>query len=242
MPKVSQRPRQGMPPPRPPAERAQDIDWSNEDERAKSFEGRQQPGVFSPAQFASAGFYLPQQESRDDALQVFVRCWYCGVHVDEWKDGDSLLGEHIRHSRATERVSDASCAYAQFRKQELQWEDGKRVCPRRESSRREKTSNFSNKPSRRRAEHPGSDDEGGEAPSSSSGTVAAPGRSKRTKAPPPPPPPPKPKPKGRAACPRAAKPPPPPPKPAAVLAPPSTPPLSSYAVSLGVVNVIVDLE
>ena len=237
MTKVSQRPLLGNPPPRPLASKAQDIDWVNEEERAKSFEGRQQPGVFSPAQFASAGFYLPEQEARDDVLQVYVRCWYCGVHVDEWRDGDSLLDEHIRHSRKTERVSDASCAYAQFRKQELRWENGQRVCPRRESSRKEITHDFSDKPSRHRA-----DDEGGEAPSSSSGAGAAPRRSKRAKAPPPPPPPPKPRPKGRAACPRAAKPPPPPPKPAAVLAPLSTPPLSAYAVSLGIVNVVVNLE
>ena len=172
MTKVSQRPRLGNPPPRPPADKAQDIDWVNEGKRAESFEGRQRPGVFSPAQFASAGFYLPQQELRDDVLQVYVRCWYCGVHVDEWRDGDSLLGEHIRHSRKTERVSDASCAYAQFRKKELQWEDGTRVCPRRESSRKEKTSDFSDKPTRRRT-----DDEV-ETPSSSSGSGTAPRRSR----------------------------------------------------------------
>ena len=126
MPKVARPPLRGMPPLRPPADRAQDIDWINEGTRAKSFEGEQQPGVFSPEEFASAGFYLPKQESRDNVLQVYVRCWYCGVHVDEWEDGDSLLEEHIRHSRKTERVSDASCAYAQFRKQELRWKSGQR--------------------------------------------------------------------------------------------------------------------
>ena len=168
MPRKAQGARLGLPPLRPPASKAHDIDWICEDRRAKSFDGRQQPGVFSPAEFASAGFYLPQQEIQQDPLQVVVRCWYCGVHVDEWKDGDSVLGEHIRHSRATERVSDASCAYAQFRKQQLKWEAGERVRPLRGSSRKEKSSNFSYSPSRRRSEHPGSDNEGGETPSSSS--------------------------------------------------------------------------
>ena len=239
MPKVARPPLRGMPPLRPPADRAQDRDWANEEKRAKSFEGEQQPGVFSAEEFASAGFYLPKQEARDNVLQVYVRCWYCGVHVDEWKDGDSLLEEHIRHSRKTERVSDASCAYAQFRKQELRWKSGQLVRPRRESSRKEITRDFSNKPSPQHAE-----DEGGEAPSSSSGAGSAPRRSKRPKPPPPPPPPPKPRPKGQAACPRAAraaKPPPPPPKPPAVPAPPSTPPLSSFAVTMGVVDVVVQL-
>ena len=194
-------------------------------------------GVFSAEEFASAGFYLPKQEARDNVLQVYVRCWYCGVHVDEWRDGDSLVEEHIRHSRKTERVSDASCEYAQFRKQELRWKSGHLVRPRRESSRKEITRDFSSKPSPRHAEN-----EGGEATSSSSGAGSTPRRSKRPKPPPPPPPPPKPKPKGQRACPRAAKPPPPPPKPAAVLAPPSTPPLSAYAVTMGIVDVVVNLE
>ena len=229
MPQVAQPPLRGMPPLRPPASKAQDRDWANEEKRAKSFEGEQQPGVFSPEEFASAGFYLPKQESRDNVLQVYVRCWYCGVHVDEWKDEDSLLEEHIRHSRKTERASDASCAYAQFRKQELRWKSGQLVRPRRESSRKEITRNFSDKPPPQHAEDAeDAEGEGGEAPSSSSGAGSAPRRSKR----------PKPRPKGQAACPGAAKPPPPPPKPPAV-APPA--PLSSFAVTMGVVDVVVQL-
>jgi Inhibitor of Apoptosis domain. len=225
MPQVAQPPLRGNPPLRPPADKAQDIDWANEEKRAKSFEGEQQPGVFSAEEFASAGFYLPKQEARENVLQVYVRCWYCGVHVDEWTDGDSLLEEHIRHSRKTERVSDASCAYAQFRKQELRWKSGQRVCPRRESSRKEITRDFSTSrppstPRRGRGSAELVVRSRFRAPAQQAAqgpTTAAPAAEAETQ--------------GTAACPRAAKPPPPPPKPPAVLAPPSTPPLSAYAVT-----------
>ena len=232
----------GLPPFCPPASGAQDIDFAREETRVKSFEGKQPPGVFTPAEFAEAGFYLPDQQAQPDQLQVVVRCWYCGVQLDEWKVGDAILEEHLRHSRATERVSDASCVYAQYMKQLRKWEGGGRVHPLCGSSRKEIFENFSSPPSRRFAERSGSDSEGGETPSSSSGAFHLPRRSKRAKVTPPPPPPPKPKPKGQAACLRG-KPPPPPPKPAAVPAPPPkppAPPLSSFAVSSMVVSVEVD--
>ena len=102
----------GLPPLCPSASGAQHIGFATEPARAKSFEGKQSPGVFTLAEFAGAGFYLPDQPNHPDQKQVVVGCWYCGVQVDEWKVGDAILEEHLRHSRATERVSDVSCVYA----------------------------------------------------------------------------------------------------------------------------------
>ena len=53
----------GLPPFCPPASGAQDIDFAREEMRVKSFEGKQPPGVFTPAVFAEAGFYLPDQQA-----------------------------------------------------------------------------------------------------------------------------------------------------------------------------------
>ena len=80
----------GLPPFCPPASGAQDIDFAREETRVKSFEGKQPPGVFTPAEFAEAGFYLPDQQAQPDQKQVVVGCWYCGVLVDEWKGATSF--------------------------------------------------------------------------------------------------------------------------------------------------------
>ena len=247
MPQVAQGPRVGLglPPLCPPASGAQHIDFATEAARAKSFEGKQSPGVFTPAEFAGAGFYLPDQPDQPDQKQVVVGCWYCGVLVDEWKDGDDVLAEHLLHSKATGHARDATCRYALYVKQLKKWQAGGRVRARHVSSPKEICRNFSNKPSRRSAEHSGSDGEGGEAASSSSGAVPVPRRRKRAKATPPPPPPPKP-----AAVPAppptpTKKPPPPPPKPkpkgqAACLR--TAKPLSTFAVSNMIAEVVVKPE
>ena len=100
---------------------------------------------------------------------MVLGCWYCGVHVDEWKDGDDVLAEHLLHSKATGHARDATCRYALYVKQLKKWKAGGRVRPRHVSSPKEIWRNFSDRPSRRSAEHSGSDGEGGEAASSSSG-------------------------------------------------------------------------
>ena len=245
MPEVAQGPRVGLglPPLCPPASGAQHIEFATEAARATSFEGKQLPGVFTPAEFAAAGFYLPDQPDQPDQKQVVVGCWYCGVLVDEWKDGGYMLVEHLLHSKATSHVRDATCRWALYLKELKKWQAGKRVRPRHVSSAKEVCRDFSSKPSRRSSEQSGSDGEGGEAASSSSGAVPVPRRRKKAKAPPPPPPkpaavppppptpttippppPPKPKPKGQAASLMTAK------------------PLRTYSVQDVIVDVVVQPE
>ena len=243
MPQVAQRALLGLPPLCPPAQAAKHLEFATDEAREKSFGGQQSPGVFTPAEFAAAGFYLPEQQVQPDQKKVVVGCWYCGVLVDEWEDGDDLLEEHLLHSKATGHVRDATCRWAVYLKEQKKWRAGKRVRPRHVSSAKEVCRDFSSKPSRRSSEQSGSDGEGGEAVSSSSGAVSVPRRRKKAQAPPapppkpaavppppptpttvPPPPPPKPKPKGQAASLMTAK------------------PLRTYSVQDVIVDVVVQPE
>ena len=238
MPQVAQRALLGLPPLCPPAQAAQHLGFATDEAREKSFEGQQSPGVFTPAEFAAAGFYLPDQPDQPDQKQVVVGCWYCGVLVDEWKDGDVILVEHLLHSKATVHVRDATCRWALYLKELKKWQAGKRVRPRHVSSAKEVCPGFSCSSLRRSSEQSGSDGEGGEAASSSSGALPVPPRRKKAKAPPPPPP------KPAAVPPPPPKattvPPPPPPKPTTSLK--TVKPLKEYAVQDMVVDVVVQLE
>ena len=209
MPEVAQRPRLGQPPLCPPAQAAQHREFATDEQRRKSFEGRQTPGVFTPTEFAAAGFYLPEQQAQPVQEKVVVGCWYCGVVLDEWADGDDLLEQHLLHSKATGHARDATCCWALYLKDQKSWEAGKRVRPRRGSSTKEVCRDFSCS-SRRSSGQSSSKVEVAGVTSSPSGAVPVPPPKKKAKAPPAPPPKP------------AAVPPPPPPKPAAV--PPRPPP------------------
>ena len=220
MPEVAQRPRvgTGLPPVFPPAQGGQHREYATDEERRKSFEGRQTPGVFTPTEFAAAGFYLPEQQVQPDQKKVVVGCWYCGVVLDEWEDGDDLLEQHLLHSKATGHAREGSCCWALYLKDRKRWEAGKRVRPRRESSTKEVCRGFSCS-SRRSSGQSGSATEDVNpavgATSSPSGAVPAPLPRKKAKVPPPPPPKP------------TTVPPPPPPQPTTVPPPPPPKPTTS---------------
>ena len=78
MPEGAQRARVGLglPPLCPLAQGAQHLEFATDEARGKSFEGPQAPGVFTPAEFATAGFYLPDQPDQPDQKKVVVGCWY----------------------------------------------------------------------------------------------------------------------------------------------------------------------
>ena len=151
MPQVAQRPRLGQPPARPPARGGHHREYATDEERRKSFEGRQTPGVFTPAEFAAAGFYLLEQEVQADRKKVLVGCWWRGIVLDEWEDGDDLLEQHLPHSRETGRPREGSCRWALYLRDQQRWESGKRVRPVREPSTKEVCRGFSIS-SRRRSE------------------------------------------------------------------------------------------
>ena len=82
MPKLSQRssaevPRRlGPAPVRPAAQSARHKGQDTEEKRRESFTGRQGPGVFTPSDFAAAGFFLPEQEACADKRKIRVDCWF----------------------------------------------------------------------------------------------------------------------------------------------------------------------
>ena len=152
------------------------------------FEVRQTPGVFNQTEFAAAGFFLPEQEVRVDEKKVLVGCWWCGVVLDEWEDGDDLLEQHLLHTREPSRPREGGCRWALYLRDQQRWESGTRVRAAREPSTKEVTRNFSVSSRRRskRSSSPTEDDDPGgmsvlaeatisaEATSSPSGVVPKP--------------------------------------------------------------------
>ena len=191
-----------MPPVRPAAQDGRHKEYAAEEERPKLFEGRQGPGVFTPTEFAAAGFFLPEQEVRADEKKVLVSCWWCGIVLDEWEDGDDLLGQHLLHTREPNRPREGGCRWALYLRDQQRWESGTRVRAAREPSTKEVTRDFSISSRRRskRSSSPTNDDDPGgmsvlveaavtaEATSSPSGAVPKPPPKKNSKVPPPPPP------------------------------------------------------
>ena len=101
MPKLSQKcsaavPRRlGPAPVRPAAQSARHRSQDTEEKQRGSFTDRQCPGVFTSSDFAAADFFLPDPEACADKMKVRVDCWFCGVGIDEWEEGDDLVTEHL---------------------------------------------------------------------------------------------------------------------------------------------------
>ena len=142
-PKLSQRcsadvpKRLGPAPVRPPSRDAQQQSQDTEEKRQASFTDRQCPGVFTPGGFAAAGFFLPEQPVRADKRNVRVECWFCGVGIDQWDEGDELEAEHLLKSRDW-RQPVGGCKRALFLRDKRQYATGRRVRPANGSSGREK--------------------------------------------------------------------------------------------------------
>ena len=156
MPKMSQRcstdvPRlHGLAPVWPPLRGAQHQDRDTEAKRLATFANRQCPGVFNPDEFAAAGFFLPNQQDRDDVGEIRVGCWYCGVGLDQWAAEDVLADEHLRESRDWRQPA-RGCKWALFFR-----DRGRRVQPTRSLSSAERThSTTSWQSERERGESPG---------------------------------------------------------------------------------------
>ena len=143
MPKLSQRcsgdvpKRLGPAPVRPPSRGAQHQSQDTEERQRASFTDRQCPGVFTPAKFAAAGFFLPEQSVRADKRRVRVECWFCGVGIDRWDEGDELEAEHLLHTRGKRQLT-GGCKGALFLRDERQYATGRRVRPARGSTGKEK--------------------------------------------------------------------------------------------------------
>ena len=76
MPEVSQPPKvHGQAPGGPPLSGAQYRARDTVEKRFTTFTGRQCLGVFTPNEFADAGFFLPEQPHRDNVDDVRVVCW-----------------------------------------------------------------------------------------------------------------------------------------------------------------------
>ena len=82
--------------------------------------------MFTPGEFAAAGFLLPEQEFRVDKKKVRVKCWFCGVGIDQWDEGDELEAEHLLHSRDW-RQPGGGCKWALFLRDSRQYAVGRRV-------------------------------------------------------------------------------------------------------------------
>ena len=139
--------RLGPAPVRPPSQGARHRSQDTEEKRRESFTDRQCPGVFTPSDFAAAGFYLPEQNACADKKKVRVECWFCGVGINWWEEGDNLVTEHLVHSWDW-RQQGGGCKWALFLRDTRQYAAGRRVRPARGSSGKEKarpTSSWHNK-------------------------------------------------------------------------------------------------
>ena len=81
----------------------------------------------TPANFAAGGFFLLEQEARVDKKEIHVDCWFCGVGIDQWDDGDDLLAEHLVHSRDPKRPKEGGCRWALFLRDTRSYEGGRHV-------------------------------------------------------------------------------------------------------------------
>ena len=114
MPKVAQKARLGPGPARPAAQGACHREYDTEEKQRKSFTDRQGPGVFTPGDFAAGGCFLPEQKAQADKKEIRVDCWFCGVGIDQWDDGDDLLAEHLAQTRDPRRPKEGGCRWALF--------------------------------------------------------------------------------------------------------------------------------
>ena len=202
MPKVAQSARLGLPPARPAAQDARHREYGTEEQRREWFADRQGPGVFTPSDFAAAGFFLPEQEVRADKMKIRVDCWFCGVAIDQWEEGDDLLEEHLLHTRDPRRPREGGCRWALYLRDKQRYESGKRVRAARESSAKEVCRGFSISSLRKSKKSSSSTDDADPGSlsvlveavipvgptSSPSGALPAPPPKKKGTVPPPPPP------------------------------------------------------
>ena len=137
MPKVAQKARLGLPPARPAAQDARHREYGTEEKRRESFADRQGPGVFTPSDFAAGGFFLPEQEVRADKMEIRVDCWFCGVGIDRWEEGDDLLTEHLVHTRDPKRPREGGCHWVLFLRDTRHYKAGHQVRAARGSSTKE---------------------------------------------------------------------------------------------------------
>ena len=126
--------RLGPAPVRPAAQSARHKGQDTEEKRRESFTDRQGPGVFTPSDFAAAGFFLSEQEACADKRKVRVDCWFCGVGIDEWEEGDDLVAAHLVHSLEPKQPMQGGCRWALFLRDTRRYEAGRRVRPARGSS------------------------------------------------------------------------------------------------------------
>ena len=138
MPQMSQPPKvHGQAPVEPPLSGAQHRDRNTEAKRLLTFVERQCPGVFTPEEFAGAGFFLPEQPGQNDVGDVRVVCWYCGVGLDQRAEGDVLEEEHLGNS-CDWRQQSGGCRWGLFLRDQRRYTAGLRVQHARRSSRAEK--------------------------------------------------------------------------------------------------------
>ena len=135
-------------------------------------------------------------------MKIRVDCWFCGVGIDQWEEGDDLLGEHLLHTRDPRRPREGGCRWALFLRDKQRYESGKRVRAARESSAKEVCRGFSISSLRKSKKSSSSTDDADPGSlsvlveavipvgptSSPSGALPAPPPKKKATVPPPPPP------------------------------------------------------
>ncbi|PIK61629.1 putative baculoviral IAP repeat-containing protein 7-A-like [Apostichopus japonicus] len=70
--------------------KAKHKDYFREKQRLESFENWPKDHFLKPVVFAKAGFFKSDKSDKGDK----VTCFYCGVNLEEWEEGDDPQNEH----------------------------------------------------------------------------------------------------------------------------------------------------